>query len=108
MLDNRSPILRVFLSICFFVLVVSTEAGSAQSAPASVGGSRIAYPTYRTPSTSYSSYPASCDVGFVTDVGGINDAGFNQLTYAGLMRAQLDFGVDVRWMRKPKATGLCG
>ena len=35
-------------------------------------------------------------IGLVTDVGGLNDRGFNHLSYAGLLRAQKDFGVQQR------------
>jgi basic membrane protein A len=35
-------------------------------------------------------------VGLVTDVGGLHDRGFNQLSYAGLKRAQAKLGVDGR------------
>src|SRR3954467_10624973 len=35
-------------------------------------------------------------VGLVTDIGGLNDRGFNQLAYQGLKRAQSQLGVDGR------------
>ena len=35
-------------------------------------------------------------VGLVTDVGGLNDRGFNHLSYVGLLRAQKDFGLQQR------------
>jgi basic membrane protein A and related proteins len=35
-------------------------------------------------------------IGLVTDIGGLNDRGFNHLSYVGLLRAQHDFGVDVK------------
>jgi basic membrane protein A len=35
-------------------------------------------------------------VGLVTDIGGLHDRGFNQLSYAGLKRAQAKLGVDGR------------
>jgi basic membrane protein A and related proteins len=35
-------------------------------------------------------------VGLVTDVGGLHDRGFNQLSYAGLKRAEAKLGVDGR------------
>src|SRR5260370_15809905 len=35
-------------------------------------------------------------VGLVTDVGGLNDRGFNHLSYVGLLRAQRDLGIQQR------------
>src|SRR6266513_2385318 len=35
-------------------------------------------------------------VGLVTDVGGLNDRGFNHLSYVGLLRAQNDLGIQQR------------
>src|SRR5262245_48481370 len=35
-------------------------------------------------------------VGLVTDVGGLNDRGFNHLSYLGLLRAQRELGVQTR------------
>jgi basic membrane protein A len=35
-------------------------------------------------------------VGLVTDIGGINDRGFNQYAYKGLLQAQKELGIDVR------------
>ncbi|MCW2964465.1 MAG: hypothetical protein JWO17_1717 [Actinomycetia bacterium] len=39
---------------------------------------------------------ASFKVGLVTDLGGLNDRGFNHLAYVGLQRAGKDLGVDTR------------
>jgi basic membrane protein A len=35
-------------------------------------------------------------IGLVTDVGGLNDRGFNHLSYVGLLRAQRELGVQTR------------
>jgi len=35
-------------------------------------------------------------IGLVTDIGGLNDRGFNHLSYLGLLRAQHELGVDQR------------
>src|SRR5438552_5919661 len=35
-------------------------------------------------------------VGLVTDVSGLNDRGFNHLSYVGLLRAQRDLGIQQR------------
>ncbi|MDI3316153.1 MAG: BMP family ABC transporter substrate-binding protein [Bacillota bacterium] len=43
-------------------------------------------------------------VGLVTDVGGINDRGFNQLAYEGLQRAQRELGVQGRVIQSKQQT----
>ena len=35
-------------------------------------------------------------VGLVTDIGGLNDRGFNQLAFQGLKQAETDLGVEIR------------
>jgi basic membrane protein A len=35
-------------------------------------------------------------VGLVTDIGGLNDRGFNHLSYVGLLKAQRDLGIEQR------------
>ncbi|HET9544635.1 MAG TPA: BMP family ABC transporter substrate-binding protein, partial [Gaiellaceae bacterium] len=35
-------------------------------------------------------------VGLVTDIGGLNDRGFNQLAYQGLQQAESELGVEIR------------
>jgi len=35
-------------------------------------------------------------IGLVTDIGGLNDRGFNHLSYVGLQRAQSEFGIQQR------------
>ena len=40
----------------------------------------------------------ACDIGLVTDVGHINDGTFNQYTYEGLVRAQNDFNLQLRYI----------
>src|SRR5256885_8489108 len=43
-----------------------------------------------------SSKHAALKVGLVTDIGGLNDKGFNHLAYVGLQQAQSQLGVDGR------------
>src|SRR3954462_1623137 len=50
---------------------------SSSSTPSSQGGSNI-------------------KIGLVTDVGGLNDRGFNHLSYLGLVRAQRELGIQQR------------
>lgn len=46
-------------------------------------------------STSTSANHSNIKIGLVTDIGGLNDRGFNHLAYVGLMQAKKDFGVTV-------------
>src|ERR1041384_1857692 len=39
---------------------------------------------------------AGLKIGLVTDIGGLNDRGFNQLAYQGLQQAESELGVEVR------------
>jgi basic membrane protein A len=41
-------------------------------------------------------------VGLVTDIGGLNDRGFNQLAYQGLQRAEKELGVEIRVITSAK------
>ena len=43
-------------------------------------------------------------VGQVTDVGGINDASFNELAWKGMQDAELDFGVEVNFLESQQQT----
>ena len=64
------------------VLLVAAGCGggkksSANTTTATTGGSKL-------------------KIGLVTDIGGLNDRGFNHLSYLGLLRAQRELGVDQR------------
>ncbi len=75
---KRSPALLVVI-----VLLVAAGCGgggkesSANTTTAAAGGSKL-------------------KIGLVTDIGGLNDRGFNHLSYVGLLRAQRELGVDQR------------
>ncbi len=43
-------------------------------------------------------------VGQVTDVGGINDASFNELAWQGMQDAELDFGVEINFLESQQQT----
>ena len=47
---------------------------------------------------------AAFKVGQVTDVGGINDASFNELAWQGMQDAELDFGVEVNFLESQQQT----
>jgi basic membrane protein A len=64
------------------VLLVAAGCGggkkfSANTTTATTGGSKL-------------------KIGLVTDIGGLNDRGFNHLSYLGLQRAQSELGVQQR------------
>ncbi len=42
-------------------------------------------------------------IGMVTDVGGVNDQSFNQISWEGLLRAKDELGVDVRYLESTQA-----
>src|SRR6059058_2934420 len=48
------------------------------------------------PTTSSGQAGANMKIGLVTDIGGLNDRGFNHLSYQGLQRAGRELGVDTR------------
>jgi len=50
----------------------------------------------RSGSSAHAAPAKTFKVGLVTDIGGIHDKGFNQLSYAGLKRAQAKLGVQGR------------
>src|SRR5438067_13618669 len=43
-------------------------------------------------------------VGLVTDTGGVNDKSFNQSAWAGVQKAQKDFGVDAKFIESKQPT----
>jgi basic membrane protein A len=65
-------------------VIVAAGCGSSSSSGGSGGGS----------SPASSSAPQST-IGLVTDIGGLNDHGFNHLAYVGLQKAQKQLGVSV-------------
>src|SRR6059058_4469474 len=48
------------------------------------------------PTTSSGQAGANMKIGLVTDIGGLNDRGFNHLSYVGLQRAQSELGIQQR------------
>ena len=44
--------------------------------------------------TTSSSGKSGKNIGLVTDIGGLNDRGFNHLSYVGLLRAQSELGIQ--------------
>jgi basic membrane protein A len=50
-----------------------------------------------------SAQASSIKVGLVTDIGQLNDRGFNQLAYQGLKRAERELGIEGRVLESPSA-----
>ena len=50
------------------------------------------------PTAAPTTAPAALKVGMVSDIGGIDDASFNQNTWEGLQKAAKDFGVEARFI----------
>jgi basic membrane protein A and related proteins len=70
--------------------------GSSNSSTTSSSGGAAAAPSTTSTSTSASSGSSSggnFKVGLVTDIGGLNDHGFNHLSYQGLLQAESQLGV---------------
>jgi basic membrane protein A len=63
--------------------------GSSSSSTSSSGGAAAASSS----TTSASSSGSGFKVGLVTDIGGLNDHGFNHLSYQGLLQAESQLGV---------------
>jgi len=70
----------------------SSNSSSTSSPAASSGGSS----TSTSSSSSSSSSASNYKVGLVTDIGGLNDHGFNHLAYVGLQRAEQQLGIKGR------------
>jgi basic membrane protein A and related proteins len=67
------------------VVVVLAACGSSSNTTSTTGGG--------SPSTSTSTATSKFKVGLVTDIGGLNDHGFNHLSYEGLLQAESQLGV---------------
>jgi basic membrane protein A len=80
----KRPFAVLLAAVCLAAGLVA-GCGSDDSSSSSGGGS-----------SSGSSSQKAIKVGLVTDIGGLNDRGFNQLAYQGLKRAQSQLGVDGR------------
>jgi basic membrane protein A len=57
---------------------------------------KAASTTTTTSSTTATTQSSSFKVGLVTDIGGLNDRGFNHLAFVGLQKAAHDFGIQTR------------
>jgi basic membrane protein A len=70
--------------------------GSSKSSTSSGGGSGSAGASSSSSSSASSTSAGNFKVGLVTDIGGLNDHGFNHLAYVGLTRAEQQLGIKGR------------
>jgi basic membrane protein A len=81
------------------VALVLAACGSSNSSSSSSSGGAAAPSSSSASATSSSSSSSSggkFKVGLVTDIGGLNDHGFNHLAYLGLQRAEQQLGIQGR------------
>ena len=76
--------------VAIVVAACGSSSSSSTSTPSSSGSSTS------TGSSSSSSSGSNFKVGLVTDIGGLNDHGFNHLAYLGLTRAEQQLGIKGR------------
>ena len=73
--------------------VAACGSSNSSSSSASSSSSTAAAPASSGTTTSASSSGSGFKVGLVTDIGGLNDHGFNHLSYQGLLQAESQLGV---------------
>src|SRR5262245_28994981 len=82
----------LFVAAALALVVLVAACGSSSNnnnTPSGGGGSN-------TTANSGSSSGSNFKVGLVTDIGGLNDHGFNHLAYVGLLRAEKELGIQGR------------
>ncbi|MBV9944109.1 MAG: BMP family ABC transporter substrate-binding protein, partial [Solirubrobacterales bacterium] len=88
------PLGLLAVALAALALGLAACGSSSSSKSPSGGGSAGASGTSTT--TGSSSGGAKLKVGVVTDIGGLNDHGFNHLAYVGLQRAEQQLGIQGR------------
>ncbi|MGI8422213.1 MAG: BMP family lipoprotein, partial [Gaiellaceae bacterium] len=78
------------------VLLAAGCGGSSSSSSSSTSTTNAGIPT-----DSSTTAPKSIKVGLVTDIGQLNDRGFNHLAFVGLQRAEKQLGVSGRVLESP-------
>jgi basic membrane protein A len=63
-----------------------------------------AAPTATPAATTVSAVGANLKVGFITDVGGIDDRSFNASSWKGIQKAQQDFGIQAKYLQSKQQT----
>jgi len=81
----------------------ATIAAPATQAPATAAPAvPVLLPTL--PAPTMAPTPVPFRVGFVTDTGGIDDKSFNQTQWEGILRAQLDLGIEAKFIQSDEAS----
>jgi basic membrane protein A and related proteins len=89
----RRSVLAVLVSAVALGLAACGSSNSSSSSSATTSSSSTAAAPAASGTTSTSSSGSNFKVGLVTDIGGLNDHGFNHLSYQGLLQAESQLGV---------------
>ena len=90
------PVGLLALAIAVLVLGLAACGSSNSSSSSATSGGGAAASSSSTSATTSSSSAGKFKVGVVTDIGGLNDHGFNHLAYTGLLRAEKELGIQGR------------
>src|SRR5712692_5873303 len=100
----RNRTFAIVLSLFVVALALGACGPAATTAPTSAPApttAPAAQPTATTAAPAPAATPTAAKkalkVGLVTDTGGVNDKSFNQSAWAGVQKAQKDFGADVKF-----------
>jgi basic membrane protein A len=89
----RRSVLAVLVSAVALGLAACGSSNSSSSSSATTSSSTSAAAPAASGTTSTSSSGSNFKVGLVTDIGGLNDHGFNHLSYEGLLQAESQLGI---------------
>ncbi|HUA03472.1 MAG TPA: BMP family ABC transporter substrate-binding protein [Solirubrobacteraceae bacterium] len=87
------PVGRLSVALAALALGLAACGSSSSNTTTTTGSGGAAATTSATTSTTASSSGSNFKVGLVTDIGGLNDHGFNHLSYQGLLQAESQLGV---------------
>ncbi len=87
------PIGLLSLALAALAMGVAACGSSKSSSSSSTTSSAAAAPATSSTTSASSSSGSGFKVGLVTDIGGLNDHGFNHLSYQGLLQAESQLGV---------------
>ncbi|HEY1566550.1 MAG TPA: BMP family ABC transporter substrate-binding protein [Solirubrobacteraceae bacterium] len=93
-------------AVAAFALAACGSSSSSTSSSAAAGGGSTGTSSAAATTSASSSTAANAKnfkVGVVTDIGGLNDHGFNHLAYEGLLRAEKELGITGRVL--PSSSG---
>ncbi len=89
----RRSVLAVLVLAVALGLAACGSSNSSSSSSATTSSSTTAAAPAASGTTSTSSSGSNFKVGLVTDIGGLNDHGFNHLSYEGLLQAESQLGI---------------